>query len=99
MHNSTNNPEMHQNPNYSHQRDFDVKHRLLKTLSIHALSFYLVMFVKNLGRLGCRREFQAKTEAGSSCGTPIPGPAVSGRCVGLDLGAGFPQLPGGYGQG
>lgn len=35
-HNSTNNPEMHQNPNCSHQRDFDVKHRLLKSLSIHA---------------------------------------------------------------
>lgn len=48
MHNSTNNPEMHQNPNYSHQRDFDVKHHLLKTLSIHALRFYLVMFVKKI---------------------------------------------------
>lgn len=37
MHNSTNNPEMHQNPNYSHQRDLDVKHGLLKTHSIHVL--------------------------------------------------------------
>lgn len=35
MHNSTNNPEMHQNSNYSHQRDLDVVQCLLKTHSIH----------------------------------------------------------------
>ena len=31
MHNSTNNPEMHQNSNDSHQRELDVKYCLLKT--------------------------------------------------------------------
>lgn len=36
MHNSTNNPEMHQNSNDSHQREPDVKHCILKTHSIHA---------------------------------------------------------------
>lgn len=36
MHNSTNNPEMHQNSNDSHQRELDVKHCLLKIHSIHA---------------------------------------------------------------
>ena len=81
MHNSTNNPEMHWDPNDSHQRDFDVKHHPLKPIPFMPVPVLLSCSVcKNLGKAG---SFSLKLMAGYPCGgrgwceAPIPHPWAS----------------------
>ena len=111
MHNSTNNPEMHQNSNDSHQRELDVKHCLLKTThakknplhSCRSRRFYLLVFVKFSGGLGYRGEFQPKTDDWVSLWrtwwcevqTLIPGQLSEWQVSGARSWYQFSQVPGG----
>jgi hypothetical protein len=56
MHNSTNNPEMHQNPNYPHQKDLDVKCCFLKPTPFMLVPALLSSSIcKIFGKTGLQR--------------------------------------------